>query len=102
MSTKADGNHGLSSASDSSRKYYENGTYTSLLESNGKSSFCRTAFSRLSCTVRLLMIIPPPGSFGSTFWYHANTDRARSDSNDETWSTTANTSTADEGEASQG
>jgi len=48
------------------------------------------------------MLIPPPGSFGSTFWYHANTNRARSDSNDETWSMTANASTADEGEASQG
>jgi hypothetical protein len=50
----------------------------------------------------LLILIPSSGSFGSAFWHDDNTNRAGSGSNEETWSTAANASTANEDEASQG
>jgi hypothetical protein len=102
MSTQTNGSNELISASYSSRKEGENKTYTSLLESNGRSVFCQTVSSKLSRTVLLLILIPLSGSFGSTFWYDDNTNRARSDNNEETWSTAANASTVDESGVVQG
>jgi hypothetical protein len=101
MSTQANGSHELISTSYSLRKDRDNGTYISLLESNGKSSFCRTVFG-LSCTLFLLRLILSSGSFGSTFWYDSNTNRARYDSNEDTWSTAANASTVDGSDVGQG
>jgi hypothetical protein len=96
MSTQTNGSDELNSASYSLRKEGEKRTYTSLLESNGRSVFCQTVSSKLLRTLLLLILIPSSGSFSSTFWYDDNTNRTRSDKNEETWSTAANASIVDE------
>jgi hypothetical protein len=58
--------------------------------------------NRLLQTIPLLILIPSSGSFGSTFWDNDNNNRARSDNNEETWSTAANASTVDESGVFQG
>jgi hypothetical protein len=101
MSTQTIGSNELISASYSPMEKGENRAYTSLLESNGRSVFCQTLSCKLFRTVLLLILIPSSGSFGCTFWYDDNTNRARSDNNEETWSTAANASTVDESDVGQ-
>jgi hypothetical protein len=52
-------------------------------------------------TPHTVKLIASPGSFGSTFWYNSNNNRAGFGSSEEKWSTAANQSTVNESEMNQ-
>jgi len=89
MSNNANGSLGSSQKSN-------HRTYTSLLNTNGKS---KQEGASLECHLWLVTQTDRlSGSFGPAFWHTESTNNAACSSNEEAWSVTANTSTVDKTE----